>query len=215
MDTAWIPFFQTLIWILFFAAVFIALRQQIVGVAEAIKANVGSGASVSVGPSAVSIGSPPVAITTGKARSATSEGVGGAANGVPEGLEQALIQRHYPAQFSDEVYLVHAAEVVRWPARVQPGWYRIHIWLEAPTLEQLASYKRVIYRLHDTFPKKIVATEAAQDQFELWINAYGEFPLVACIERENGQTLWTMRYLDLPWRPPEERGMTEPPPIGT
>jgi hypothetical protein len=62
----------------------------------------------------------------------------------------------------------------------------------------------VTYRLYDDFkPRTVVATEAREREFELWLNVYGEFTIIAYAERENGEGLWLTRYLDLPGRPPD------------
>ena len=54
---------------------------------------------------------------------------------------------------------------------------------------------------HDSFNDKVIATEARNKSFELWIDIYGEFNLVDYVERKNKPALWLTRYLDLPGRP--------------
>nr|WP_191756950.1 pYEATS domain-containing protein [Komarekiella delphini-convector] len=44
----------------------------------------------------------------------------------------------------------------------------------------------------------MIATESHQNQFELWLNIWGEFTVIAYVERKNQEALWLTRYLDLP-----------------
>ncbi|MFO0943882.1 MAG: pYEATS domain-containing protein, partial [Pirellulales bacterium] len=64
------------------------------------------------------------------------------------------------------------------------GLYRVRVSLETDSTDQLSTVKRVTYRLHSTFPNRIIATEARDKNFELWLNVYGEFTIVAVLERE-------------------------------
>ncbi|MEH2176846.1 hypothetical protein [Nostoc sp.] len=41
------------------------------------------------------------------------------------------------------------------------------------------------------------------NQFELWLNIWGEFTAIAYIEQKNQEALWLTRYLDLPGCPPK------------
>ena len=80
----------------------------------------------------------------------------------------------------------------------------LSVLVEAYEEKLLAGIRRVTYRLYDDFkPRKVVATEAKAQEFELWLNVYGEFTIVAYAEMENGEGIWLARYLDLPGRPPD------------
>jgi hypothetical protein len=57
--------------------------------------------------------------------------------------------------------------------------------------------------LHETFKQRVIATESQNNQFELWLNVWGEFTVIAYVERKDKEPLWLTRYLDLPGRPPE------------
>jgi hypothetical protein len=43
----------------------------------------------------------------------------------------------------------------------------------------------------------------------LWLNVYGEFPVLAYVERKAKPGVWLTRYLDLPGRPPDKFSVRE------
>lgn len=141
----------------------------------------------------------------------TLEGPGGSSLVSEDELRSLLEKKQYPANVTEDVYLVHEASEDRspidGPAGRQPGRYTLAIWLETERPDQLAACTRVIYRLHDTFgeSRRVIATEARiQDRaFALRLSVYGEFTVVAYVERAGKPALWLSRFLDLPGRPPD------------
>jgi hypothetical protein len=130
-----------------------------------------------------------------------TEPVGGTAAqmALPDAAPAAKPPRPIPATCTD-LYLTHKA----WPVAGGPGskqWYAVRIALEADCEELLDTCERVTYRLHDTFPKPVVATRARDKEFELWIRCWGEFTVRAIVERRGAPPVPLTRYLDLPGRP--------------
>jgi hypothetical protein len=137
----------------------------------------------------------------------TLEGPGGSSLVSEDDLRDSLEKKQYPANISEDIYLLHAVEVLREPQKDasgrQRGWYRVRVWLETETSDQLNACTRVIYRLHDTFgpSRRVIATEAKDRAFELEMRVYGEFNVIAYVERLGKPPIWLSRYLDLPGRP--------------
>lgn len=115
----------------------------------------------------------------------------------------------YPYPVSEEIYLMHAAKVVRPRKRQQNGWYQVGVWVEFEKPMEAEEAIRVTYRLHDSFksivPDGVVSTRdrSGTQKFIMWMTVYGEFTVVACVERRGKDPLYLYRYLDLPDRPPE------------
>ena len=199
MTEAWSSLLQTLTWAALVVGLIYAYRGRAGIILDALIQRIEAGSALAIGP--VNIGSPPPAIRQGSTREATSEGSEGVQT--KEEVEQALLQRTYPEGLSEDVYLVHNAQVITPRTAGRAGHYRVRVTVEADDDALLDDITRVTYRLHDTFPRKVIATEARQSDFELWLNVYGEFTMVAHAERQEKPALWLTRYLDLPGRPPD------------
>ena len=188
----------SLLWFLFAVVMVLLFWRTLRDVLLALAARIQAGAELAVGP--VSIGPPPAGLGAKTENGATAEGVGGVT--APVDVEDLLLARQYPAQITDELYLVHVSQVIRPFTGAGTGLWRVRVFVEAYDDQSLLDgIQRVTYRLHDTFVKKVVATEAREKAFELWVNIYGEFNLVAYVEREGKPPLWLTRYIDLPGRP--------------
>jgi hypothetical protein len=204
LDAAWVPFWQTLSWIFFwiFLLFFIqrSFSQQLGGFLTALVTRVQQGSPLKAGADGIEIGSPPPAITNQQVDTATSEGVRGIA--VPQDVEEMVLHyQKYTREISETFYLLHATEVITPATKQQAGHYRVRIWLEADTPQDYNQTLRVTYRLHDSFKPQVIATESQKNQFELWLNVWGEFTVVAYVERNDKPPVWVTRYLDLPGRP--------------
>lgn len=197
----WVPLFQTLIWVILIIVLIAVFWNNINVVLNAFVQRVIAGAAFTIGP--LNIGTPPASVGNARGRAtATAEGTSGA--DTSKDVEQMLIDRKYPPGFTEAIYLVHASQIVSPRTERKNGVYRVRVWLEAYQTESLDEIKRVSYRLHDTFgAKKLITTRSRLKDFELWLNVYGEFTIVAYVEREKESELWLSRYLDLPGRPPE------------
>jgi len=194
----WLTILPSLLWFVFAIAMVLLFWRTLRDVLLALATRIQAGAELVVGP--VSIGPPPAGLGAKTDKGATAEGVGGLA---PAGdVEERLRERRYPPEISDELYLLHVSQVMRPYTGAGTGLWRVRAFVEAYEDQSLLDeIERVTYRLHDTFVKKVVATEAREKAFELWINIYGEFNLIAYVERNGKPPLWLTRYIDLPGRP--------------
>jgi prokaryotic YEATS domain len=202
-DPAWIPLYQTALWMLFVAALLIVFWSQVVRIVEAIQARIGvEGAAFEVGPGGLKVeGRPPPALKSDQVAQATAEGAQGAQR--PPDVEEVLTHKPYPDGISEDYFLVHSAQVLRERTESSLGLYRVRVWLETWNPNGLKDCIRVTYKLHETFGQQVIATESAQSAFDLWLTVYGEFTIIAYVERRDGAPIWLARYLNLPGRPPD------------
>jgi hypothetical protein len=197
IDSGWVPLFQTLAWIIFWAFLIGFIHRnfnfQLGGLLSAFVNRVKQGSPVEV--ATFKIGAPP-AVASQQVNTATSEGTQGISLSQNQS-EKVLNYQQYSTGIAEEIYLLHAAEVFK----NKQGNYQVKVWLEAYTDVDFNECKRVIYRLHETLNPQVIATEAKNNQFELWLNVWGEFTVIAYVERKSKEPLWLTRYLDLPGRP--------------
>ncbi|MBH8561704.1 hypothetical protein I8748_05830 [Nostoc sp. CENA67] len=204
LGASWVPFWQTIVWLAFWVFIIRYINknfsQQISGLFNAFITRIQDGSPVTFGNFVVL--DAPLAIKNPQVTSVTSEGVSGI--NVPEDInEKVLNYQKNSTGISESVYLIHTSEVIVPRTLEKYGLYRVKVWLEAYSEVDFNDCVRVTYRLHDSFKKQIIATESYQNQFELWLNIWGEFTVIAYVERKNKEALWLTRYLDLPGRPPE------------
>lgn len=198
----WIPLIQTLVEtglpLLFGTFVVLLFWKKVLLIVDALVVRIQAGAPVKIG--SVDIGAVPEAVKSGEAKSATSEGAHGV--NTPEEIKSALQKRQYPAEITDELYLVHSSQETKPYRGPRTGQWLVRAYVEAYEDDSLLDeIVRVTYRLHDSFGENVLTTEARDKAFELWISIYGEFNLIAHVERKNKPDLWLTRYLDLPGRP--------------
>lgn len=197
-DTGWISIIPSVLWFVFALCFVIILRRRLWLVLDAIISRIQGGAPLGLGP--LNIGSPPPALRSGELKSATAEGTSGVE--APVDVETMMIERRFPSEITDALYLVHVSQVITPYSGPGTGRWRVRVYVEAYDDDTLLRrIKRVTYRLHDTFNPKAISTEARDNAFELWMNIYGEFNLVAYVERDGDAPLWLTRYIDLPGRP--------------
>jgi hypothetical protein len=198
--TDWIPLFQTGLWVILVLVLIIVFRRPLKVLIEILMVRARAGAPIKAGP--FEVGAPPSILRTDEVATATAEGKRGIS--VPGSVKEMLEAKEYPPGLREEVYLVHEAELLRQRLTPGSGRYRVRVWVEAYDEKTLEDIGRVTYRLYDDFkPQTVVATEARNREFELWLNVYGEFTIIAYAEKENGDGLWLTRYIDLPGRPPD------------
>lgn len=111
------------------------------------------------------------------------------------------IDSKYSTLLQEDYFLFHAAEVVQAPTSPGTGFFRVRVWIEALEDAKLKRIGSVTYRVWDDFPETRLTTTDRSKRFDVWLNANGEFPILACINLAGGQTVWRSRYLDLPGRP--------------
>jgi hypothetical protein len=191
---------QTLAWIGLVLWLLSRFKRHVDTLFDVINKRIRSGAKITT--PVLSLEDAPQALNTASAGAATAEGIHGAK--ASESIEAQLRAKNFPATISESFYLVHASRVQRERTETQFGLYKVRVWLEAYEKSQLQTVARVSYRLYnDDFPEPVVATAALTSNFELWLNVYGEFTIVAYAEFKDGTGVWLTRYLDLPGRPPE------------
>ena len=204
LGPGWVPLFQTLAWIIFWVIlirfIYRNFNSQLGGLLSAVVNRVQQGSPIEAG-TFFKLGAPS-AIANQQVNSATSEGTEGASC-AKDLSEEVLDYQQYSTCTSEEVYLVHAAEVISPRTETRRGTYRVKVWLEAYTDIDFNECENVVYRLHESFSQRVIATEAKNSQFELWLNVWGEFTIIAYVKRKSKEPLWLTRYLDLPGRPPD------------
>ena len=172
-------------------------RSRLVPLLDALIKRIQQGSSLKAG--LFELGQAPAQIRSGRADAVTGEGSAGAP--VEDEVRKLLLEGRDPDLIDEEVYLMHQATAAQAPGGRQR--FGVRVWLETYTPDQLDQVRSVTYRLHPTFPTRIIATRDRSHEFELWINVWGEFTITAYIERRDAGPLWLSRYLDLPGRPPD------------
>jgi hypothetical protein len=194
------PLYTALAWIIFWAVLLIVARKHLSTVFEAIAARIRAGSSFTVGP--VSLGEPPKGFRDGPNGSpAVSDTPNPEA--IPPELTEDVINKEYRRLVDQQYFLVHATEVIRERTSPKSGRYRVRVWLESYFDQPLDEVVRVTYRIWDDARPPIISTTAKKKSFDLWLSMYGEFPVLAFVERRGKPGVWVTRYLDLPGRPPD------------
>lgn len=114
------------------------------------------------------------------------------------------INEEYSIFIKNGFYLMHQCNVLR--ARMSPksGNYVIRVWVESiENKRPLSDISYVTYRVWDDFKKQYESTDNVTSNFDLWLSAEGEFPILARIQLKNGDNFLLHRHLDLPGRPIE------------
>lgn len=199
IDSGWMPLFQTIAWIIFWGVLISVFNHYFKSLLNALVSRIQQGSPFEAG-TLFKLGAPPEFISK-EVQTATSEGANGI--NISENEEEGVLKYwKHSSPIVENIYLVHTAEVVT-PRGHKPksGEYRVRVWLESDQVSDFKKCQRVIYRLHETFKPQVIATQAKDKQFELWLNVWGEFTVIAYVERDDGNNLWLTRYLDLPGRP--------------
>jgi hypothetical protein len=114
-------------------------------------------------------------------------------------FEKIMLEKIYPDYISERVYLVHSIESASSETPQDKGRFFVKVWLEAYG-NDVDDCVRVIYRLYDDFPTRVYASEEREEGFPILLNVWGEFTIVAIVERRSNPPLFLTRYLDLPGR---------------
>lgn len=115
----------------------------------------------------------------------------------------ALLEDEYKNIVQADICLLHATEILRERTKPGSGRYRIRVWIEAIVGESIDEVESVTYRVWADFNKKTFTSKSKESQFDLWMNVYGEFPVMALVRFANGKSVVLQRYLDIPGRPPD------------
>jgi hypothetical protein len=99
--------------------------------------------------------------------------------------------------------LLHATEVMHPRTTPGSGRYRIRVWIEEIVDRPLEDIESVTYHVWEDFNQTIFTSCSQKSQFDLWMNVYGEFPVLALVKLKDGGSILLQRYLDIPGRPPD------------
>ena len=123
-DPGWVPLFQTLAWIIFWAIlirfVYRNFNPQLSGLLSAFVNRVQQGSPIEAG-TFFKLGAPS-AVDNQQVNSATSEGTEGASL-ARDLSEEVLNYQKYSTGITEEVYLLHAAEIIT-PVAPVVVWHR-------------------------------------------------------------------------------------------
>jgi hypothetical protein len=187
---AWIPFFQSLIWPLFLAVFLIANRKWVKDVTEVIKERIRKGSGFKT----------PVFELDSAAPKMEPEGPN------PQEVFEKIAYESREAPLPDptllleaanSLYLVHTAEQTSSQDNLGRPYYLVRVQLAAAASNLLDNVERVVYHLHPTFanPEREVTSRA--NQFELTLQAWGQFTLRADVYlKGSAQPIPLTRYLN-------------------
>ncbi len=189
---------QSLAWIGFSLWILNEFREKIDLLISALIARIQSGAKLTTPfgtlenvPQNLNTGNPD-AVTSDSSRSINTS----------DHIKSILERKEYPKTIVEDLFLVHESKIVREKKGKIKGLYVVRIWLEAYDILEIHKIKRISYRLYnDDFPQSVLSTEDSASNFDIWINVYGEFTIIAYVELNNGDCVWLTRFLDLPGRP--------------
>lgn len=114
------------------------------------------------------------------------------------------IEAKYKQLIAAGYVLLHQTEVVQERTSPRSGRYRVRVWVEAiERIRPLSDIVSVTYHVWHDFKVPVLTTSDANSNFDLWLNIYGEFPVLALIKLQSGSEVEVHRYIDLPGRPPD------------
>ena len=100
--------------------------------------------------------------------------------------------------------LLHQAETLEQRTTPGSGRYRVRVWLESiEGMRSLREVESVTYHIWYNFEQPVLATTDIKSNFDLWLNVWGEFPVLALLRTKSGEQIELHRHLDLPGRPPD------------
>ncbi len=114
------------------------------------------------------------------------------------------IESRYAQLIEDDLALLHTADVVTRRTSPRSGRYRVRVWVERVSADKrLTDVESVTYHVWNDFDTPVLVTHDASSSFDLWLNIYGEFPVLAVVKLTSGRVIELHRYIDLPGRPPD------------
>ncbi|MBA2593033.1 MAG: hypothetical protein H0U97_12600 [Gammaproteobacteria bacterium] len=200
LSKEFVPLYTALAWIVFWAGLLIFARTHLVAVFDAIAKRIRAGSSLTVGM--VSIGEPPKDFRDAPNGEAAVSNTPNP-EAIPDELTEDAINAQYKQLVEQQYFLLHASEVITERTSPKSGRYRVRVWLESYFDQSLNDVTRVTYRIWTDSNRPIISTTSKKTNFDLWLSMYGEFPVLAYVERRGKPGMWLTRYLDLPGRPPD------------
>jgi len=178
----WLPFFEQLVWPIFWAAVILCAWGPLRRLLRAIEERIAAGAEFEAGAKGIRVGAPPK-LAEVPAVSATSRVVDEAkAAGTPK-----------PSDF----YLVHTVRRDRSLDKGDLRYFRVRIYLDADDPGRLDQVSEVTYYLHETFAEPVRVVRDRQTAFEVQTIVWGEFNVAALVRFGDGSDVKLERYLNL------------------
>lgn len=115
---------------------------------------------------------------------------------------QDPVNKLYEQHVADGYCVLHESEVIRHRTSPNSGRYRVRVWIESfmPNAK-MADIEMVTFRVWNDFRNSTLSTSNSKSNFDLWLNIYGEFPIMAILKLKNGELIKLNRFLDLPGRP--------------
>lgn len=114
------------------------------------------------------------------------------------------IEDSYKKLVSFGFVLIHQVEVVQPRTSPKSGRYRVRVWVESIERQRpISDIASVTYHVWHDFNPPVLSTADQASNFDLWLSVYGEFPVLALITTQSGETYELQRYIELPGRPPD------------
>lgn len=121
---------------------------------------------------------------------------------VKESVER--IELKYQELVANGFTLLHQSEELQPRTSPMSGRFRVRVWVESIERSRaLSEIESVTYHVWHDFDNPVLSTANAKSSFDLWLNIYGEFPILATIKLKSGEQFDVQRYIDLPGRPPD------------
>jgi len=114
------------------------------------------------------------------------------------------IEAKYKQLVSNGFAMLHQSEVLQARTSPKSGRYRVRVWIESiERIRPLSDIESVTYHVWHDFRNPVLATSDPKSNFDLWLNIFGEFPILALIKLRSGEQFEIQRFIDLPGRPPD------------
>ena len=141
----------------------------------------------------------PSAVASGLLRAATTKTVDGEIDRTVRDRLGQLYQREVDFGYC----LLHEVTVLRDSKPGLLGTFRVRVWVEAIDRRRtdLRPVAHVTYRVGPNFPVTTFCSQDKASQFDLWLTAYGECPVLAEVKLADGDVVILRRFVDLPGRP--------------
>lgn len=118
--------------------------------------------------------------------------------------EIETIEAKYKQLVAAGFALLHQSEVLQERKSPMSGRYRVRVWIEATNQNRsIDEIESVTYHVWHDFRNPVLSTSNAKSNFDLWLNIYGEFPVLVSVKLRSGDEVVAHRYIDLPGRPPD------------
>jgi len=178
----WIPFFNVLVWPIFWALVLVCGWRPLRRLLKACEERIASGAEFEAGAKGIRIGAAPKLTEVMSSVAAPTVPPKAEPPGVPT---------------PRDIYLVHTARRDRRLDQGDRQYFRVRIYLDADDQQRLDWVSQVTYRLHDTVNHSVRTVTDRRSAFEVRTVLWGEFNVAAVVHFKDGHEVTLERYLNL------------------